>query len=220
METRDNEVVETTSLINEQLRKGGEIFEVIDHIQSLPRPIVVDFNNVLANNSEPLVVNPAAKEFIDKLLSIGTVIIVTTARDWEPNRKFLADNGLWNDHMVLINRDPLADITLSSFPLNPETEKLVGKQVSILKGLGKKVEPEEFKGASATKRISHVFGKSYNVPIVDDGYMAVIDNPGMFGVWVEKWNPEDSDRSEVDGVKRYSLKDAAKIVEDYYKKIT
>lgn len=220
MESKIYEIEPVANSINEHLKRGGNILEIVDKLQSIPKPIVVDFNNVLANNRYPLTVNPAAKEFIDKLSSIGNVIIATTASGWDIVHDFLENNGLWKEEMILINGGSLENATVPTSSLDPIITELVTKQIDLIKKAGKEVQIRDFHSAVAGKKISHLFGKSFEIPIIDDNYRAVNDNPEMFGIWVELWDPETPNKEDYEDQKRYSLGEAAKIVEDYYKQIT
>lgn len=88
--------------INSKLKEMNTVIGLTDLFSQVPRPIVVDLNRVLANDSYPLEMNPQAPSFLSKLKRMGNIVIVTNAVNWNKVMGFLHDSKLWDDEFILI----------------------------------------------------------------------------------------------------------------------
>lgn len=177
---------EVASYLNSQFQKGISASNLLSDIQKMPWPIVVDFNNVIANNRTPWRMNPEAPDFLRDLRKLGNVFIVTATTSWDAVHNFLEKNGLWTPDIVVmtaINYSPASD-------------------------------PNPY------KRIAHFFDKFGAVPIIDNDPEITKDNPGMLGILVKEWEPEDvwSDWHNQDQG-RLSLPKAVEVVGDHFYKL-
>lgn len=214
---------EVANHINAKFRQGGNASQVIDEIRRFPKPIVVDFNNVLANNIGEIVINPEAAKFIDELRTIGDIFIVTTAVPWKGVHSLLKKGGLWHRGMVLMTYPSYQFLTdrggrqPAAVKLRTEFKDFAKQHDIPCKDLGLDG------GAPSTKRVAPLFKKPFLVPIIDDTNSATIDNPGMLGIGVKEWEPilDEHHRAWRDehNEGRPTLEDAVKIVREHYAKI-
>lgn len=159
----------------------GELIDVHkEELRKIEKPILVDFNNVLVSNHDPFPLNPAAPDFLKELRELGTVIVVTTARNWNGVHDELVKYGLWDDGTLLIVNGNY----VLEYPADSYTPDEFGITQEELDALGER-------GAAASKRIGGVFGKDFDIPLIDDTPLATRDNPGIFGINVEKWFDEN-----------------------------
>ncbi len=89
-------------IVNGEFRSGQDAYHVLPLIRALSRPVCVDLNNVLINNSDPVVANPEASRFLNILRSTGNVFIVTTADSWQYQHDHLQRFRLWHEDMILM----------------------------------------------------------------------------------------------------------------------
>lgn len=219
----ETELEKAALRINRKFRKGGEAHEVLDDIRQFPKPIAVDFNNVIVNNTHPLQVNPEAKVFLEGLHEVGNVFIVTSAPGWEAVNDFLVEHGLWKPEMVLMTA-PAYEFISQWQEDHPKGIELRREFVEMAKGLGWNYDEEEeddLVRAPGYKAVAPIFGKPFEVPIIDDSYYATNNNPGMFGITVQAWETDE-------GMQRIyarsnqgkpSLAEAVEIVRSHYTSI-
>lgn len=205
--------IETAKRLNEKFRVGGSVWnaETLGEIRSLPRPIAVDFNGVLVNQHRPYMSNPQASAFLQGLIKLGTVLIVTNNGIvcWEEKKKVLEEFGLWHNGMVMIDgRNRLFDITSEA---DVQRTKSYQEFLSLRKfPLSADFDPNDLK-TNFPKRLGHLFMEPYDVPIIDDEELNTADNPGMLGIKVQDFPGYFE--------KGVSLKTALEIVGEHYKNI-
>ena len=211
--------------LNVSFKQGRPAYELLPEIRAFPKPIVIDFNNVLANNDDPLIPNPHASAFLDKLNKVGNIFIVTTATSWDLVNKFLADQKMLKKDTVLMVADNYQFLASGSEGYRDEevtqANKLWDEYSAFAKVLSNPPAEGQIKRsrsgtALAKKHLAPLFLKPFNVPIVDDAGMATYDNPGMLGIQVDKFMPvfyEDDPDYNYDGS---TLNSAAAIVEEHY----
>ncbi len=162
-----------------QLNTAFKKEELIDQykktLQSIDKPILVDFNNVLVNDDYELEPNPYAKEFITELEKVGQVIVITKAENWDFVNKKLVEFGLWTNKMVLITKENfyIDNLDRSRYEISQEDFVLLEQRV-------KNTAPEH-------KRVGETFGKDFDIPLIDDNVMATNNNPGIYGIHIEPW---------------------------------
>lgn len=194
--------------LNKAFKEGGFVYDpkILEMIRRADFPIMVDFNNVLASNNKPDVVNPKAKKFLEDLSIIGEVFVVTTARSWERVWKILVDNGLEKNIVLMVTSNyAKSDSELSDAQIKNKNS-IIDSYIEKIRALGSaeefgiadnednirfwkkyKIYPVEgrrlcFSGAPANKRLSPIFDKAFKIPMIDDSYMAVKENPGVAGI--------------------------------------
>jgi len=204
--------------LNEVFKNRTPAYEVLDKIRKYPKPIVLDFNNVLANNSTPLEVNPHARNLLDSLSDVGNVFIVTTARSWEAVHKFLEENKLWKKDIVLMTM-PNWDFMTQSNEDSPKGKSLRKEYIEKVNNLGKSVDEKDLIAPSGLKRIAPLFNKSWEIPIIDDATYACIDNPGMHGILVKSFDPENNPRYEKQYQIQRTFEEAIEEVKEIYRTI-
>lgn len=199
-------------ILNGEFQNGVEAYEVIPFIRALPRPICVDLNNVLLNNSQPLTVNPEAHQALDTLRSVGNVCIVTTWDAWHDAHDALQAFHLWHEDIILMTYYTWQFIHELH---NAQKDALVDDYIRFMSTLEIDLSPKDFLGAS--KYMAPLFKKPFPVPIIDDLMMVTSHNPGMLGICVKIFEPNDKliERDNINPV-RVSLRDAADIVRDHY----
>lgn len=203
--------------VNRTFERGGEAHEVIDDLRMLPRPIAVDFNNVIANNTSPLALNPDARVFLQDLRKIGNVVIVTSASGWKAVQGFLQKHGLWSSDMVLMT-GPTYEFLSQWQETNPKAKKLREEFLSMTQQMGWKYGEDDLIQAPAGKVVAPIFGKSFEVPIIDDSMFATRHNPGMLGINVQAWetNEEIQRMYATSNQGKPSLAEAVEIVRKHY----
>ncbi len=215
----------TIAELNGYFEKRGFAWDkkALELLRTIPKPIVVDLNNVLINNDGPKVPNPEAKELLDRLRKVGTVVICTDATARDRIQKYLTDFGLWQDDIVLMaqqnyliaggehdykqKEDIIAQVVADFVDYSLEHEREFNDD-----------DFEPFDIASG-KRIAPIFKKLFDVPIIDDKGQNTQNNPGMIGFqsWIfEPTDPELETHGKENGL---PLTEIAKRVEEYYKKI-
>lgn len=212
------ELIGLSQFLNEQFSQGGQALDHMDILSQFPVPICIDFNNVLANNTNPLVPHPDAVDYLKQLRELGNIFIVTTANDHEMLQAFLKQNGMWSDDIVLMAQPSWYFMTSNAegmYNMPPQfTEEIYerkddllakatqARQVCIdtLGKQGKTVDIYNFIGASARKLVAPLFGKNWPIPIIDDSRMATKNNPNMFGIPVQAWHADDIVRTENTGL--------------------
>lgn len=204
--------------VNSELSKGKSAYRVLSLIRAFPQPIVVDFNNVIANNTDPLRLNPDAPEFLEELRKIGTVFIVTAAGSWTAVQEFLAENEVWSPVTVLLTKSNYR------FMEEPEGHQehhersiLIEDFLKRAKKLGWNLNEGDL---VERKRVAPIFGKSFLVPIIDDFYHTTHNNPGTLGIQVNYWEPNltEDGRKWLDEQNRgtATLKEAVEMVRNHY----
>lgn len=207
--------------LNAKFKEGTRADEVLDQLRRLKRPVLIDFNNVIADNERVLTLNPQAPEALSKLHASTDIIIVTTAENWEYVHTFLVENKLWTDDLILMvpnnyrfmSQHALdGGINMSGQAEDQSAIKLITEYIEFRKNNGMNIEPEMFRGMNVSrKQLAPLFQKPYDIPIIDDGYDAVKDNPGMLGVPVRSFDPKRG-RPYQD----HTLKDAIDQTLEYY----
>ena len=201
------EKTEQRKKLNGLFRDGCFAFEpeMVKLLARVEFPIVVDLNNVLISNNQPLEVNPEAKKFLNDLAELGEIFVVTTANNWETVWRRLEQNGL-SDKIVLMVAEnyfkPREEWTRSQravidtyiaevlkqglaeeFGLQ---EQLAWKELRVKPEVARRLR---FSGSAANKRLAPLFSKPFAVPIIDDAYEATSDNPGMRGFLAPCFEP-------------------------------
>lgn len=208
--------------INKRFRSGGEAHEVLDDIRKFPKPIAVDFNNVIANNSLPLELNPDAPMFLEELGKIGNIFIVTFASNWEVLHDFLAQHGLWKPDMVLMTA-PTYEFVSSWHRDHPKGKELRREFLTIARKMGWNYKEADLIKSPANKAVALIFGKPFKIPVIDDSSAATTSNPGMFGINVRAWrSSNEADRIQLEALseEKPTLKEAVEIVRKHYASIT
>jgi len=179
--------IELATQLNNVFKKGDLLDQHKEILNNIDKPILVDFNNVLVNNCSELEPNPHAKEFIAELEQIGQVIVVTTASNWDLIHDELIKFDLWTNKMILITKknyyiDDFQDDldTADYYGLSQESWALLEQRVT--------------NSAPAHKKIGEAFSKDFDIPLIDDNYMATRDNPHIHGIHVIPWFTEEEDR--------------------------
>lgn len=174
-------MVEVAAYLNAQFKKGVPAHRVLESIQKFPRPIAVDWNNVIANNITPLELNPDAPRFLKSLRQIGNVVIVTTAEEWDEVYSFFKDHGIWSADMVIM--------TVPVYEFLSEMHDTNAQEVieTYLNKNKLSIDYRDLISPAGFKRIAPLFNKSFPIPLVDNSFSATHENPGMFGIHVQGW---------------------------------
>ncbi len=199
--------------INDRLKKGIPAYEVLAEIQSFPRPIVVDFNNVLANNIPPIVINPEAPSFLAQLRQIGDVFIVTTAEDWQGVHEILEKGGAWSLDQVLMTMPNWIFMT------QHEEDNLKGKElraayIELARSIGLNYTERGLVMPPGYKYVAPIFSKPWRVPLIDDSRSATWNNPGMLGIRVKAVEPQGIWQEKEEG--RLTLPEVVQAVRQSY----
>jgi len=180
-------IKEATAYTNWALSEGTPAYKVLSLLRAYPRPIAVDFNNVLANNIEPMSLNPDAPDSLQELQKIGNVFIVTTAPSWKSVHDFLVENGVWSEKIILMAAPNLRFLAQSS--KHPIGNRMRKEFLEIAQSNKLPARSDQLLGPLRDKRIAPIFAKPFLVPMIDDLPEAIKNNPGMLGIQVEEWEP-------------------------------
>ena len=224
-EKADNPKEKTLDIsdLNKHFEDGGSILDVVNELQSIDKPIVVDFNGVLANNlpGDSLEPNPNAVGPMQILKEAGTVVVVTQASGWNEVQGVLESGNLWEDDMVLITRENY-EMTNDMYLKDPKLKKVINDYVEQ----HNESDPEQpitelsVVGGHSDKRFAPYFNKEYLVPIIDDASNATDGNPGMLGLNVKKWESKSASVKKLPGAKSgITLEEAADKVKEHYSNI-
>ncbi len=236
----DPELTQAAQEINDWFKSGGSAYEVRDQIRKFPKPICVDFNNVIASNGNNLELNPAAPTFLNELKTIGNVFIVTTASDWEYVQTFLKRHNVWSDDVVLMTEscfkfmidqeahypaDPRGVEIRREFIALEKTQGWDKEQIQRWKQSPIQTDETEYEildsnltDSLGSKRIAPLFLKPFKIPIIDDKFDATgKSNHGMLGIKVKKWFGSDEQESSVNLGE--TLMQAVAIVRNHYVEI-
>lgn len=232
---KDNSPKEPTisNRLNEAFKQGRSITEVAELLQQIHNPILLDFNNVLVNNEQPITPNPDALAPFQELKKVGTVIVLTTATNWEEVQKLLQEFGYWSDDLILINSPSYANLIdmCDEDLFDPETAKLITEYMALAQQHqlfshpqmeGRDTESEFlWMGSAADKKVAFAFMKPYLIPLIDDLTCATTGNPGILGIQVTPWYaPSDSMFSPwllAHPENQVKLSDALEVVKNHYK---
>lgn len=178
--TNEQKMKELAIKLNVSFQSGDVLDKHNEILQKIDKPILVDFNNVLVNNSNELELNPQAKEFITELDKIGQIIIITTATDWNLVHETLVKFGLWTDKMILLTKR-------NFFPEYGDESDIEDDCGAVMKDYFISLKKRLVNGAPAYKNVGEVFGKDFDIPLIDDNFVATTDNPHIHGIHVEPW---------------------------------
>jgi hypothetical protein len=153
------------SLLNKSFENGASCCDFVEEISQFQKPIIVDFNNVLVNNCYPLVLNPDAPQFLKQIQSVGNVFIVTTAMDWTGVKTVMENFNIWNSEMILLTYPNYQELVAYQ---TPKSQDILKRYLSINKERMERYTREDFLGSPAEKRISPIFMKQFDVPLIDD----------------------------------------------------
>ena len=130
----DNRLKEQSlsSELNELFKQGCDLVDASGLLRQLPNPILVDFNNVLINNEIPFIPNPDALAPFQELKKLGTVIVLTTADDWEAVHALLQKFGYWSNDIILIT-SPSYEELMKNFPFSQKVSQLQREFVNLAK---------------------------------------------------------------------------------------
>ncbi len=248
------ESIEQTALIreiNEAMASERNIWEgeITDKLRQINNPVIVDFNNVLATNQQPLKPNPAAASFIEKVSTVGTVIVLTTAK--HAGRSDIQQII----SQLTVNPEKVILITSENYFTDSPNDELIASRNQTIQNFfntpigqeslsathtyGSKTKEEILADEIATmppayKRVGPIFSNGKTaVPIIDDTWDAVENNPGLKGFYVEKWPrpeyPSDMPQEQIDfeeterkdpenPYREFSLEEAAEEVIKLYSK--
>lgn len=214
-----DQLVETAKFLNGHFKTDSPAYSVVEQIKAFPRPIAVDFNNVLVDSNGKLV-NPEAPDFLFSLREMGNVFIVTAASNWGSIYQRLKDNQLWFDDTVLlclnnwnflVYYDPDNQYGLST---KLETSQLIDQYLSVIQNTMPSIKyPDFVHRAAAHKPVAPLFGKNFLVPLIDDSSWSTQSNPGILGIKVKYFEPNPKISHNNGGCE---LSEAVEIVRKHY----
>lgn len=207
--------------INRTFKKGGTVLDVLGDIRKFPRPIAVDFNNVIANNRIPLQLNPYAPTFLQELRQIGNVFIVTSATGWANVQRFLKRKGLCSNDIVLMTNHAYAFMKDRKGKY-PEADNLKKEFLAMAGRMGWRYKEDDLFYPHSWKVLGPIFAKPYKVPIIDDSFNETDDNPGMYGINVQAWECASKVMQKIferDNVGKPTLGEAIELVRKHYASI-
>lgn len=211
--------------LNESFKNGLDIIDTTELLRKIEKPILIDFNNVLVNNSQPSIPNPSAIQPFNELEKIGNVVVLTTAGNWEKTHERLNEFHFWSNKTILIAAPNYVDVIDSGKKMSPEHKKLISQFQSIAKennffGQQGIIDSESeifWKGAGVNKQVAFAFMKPHLIPLIDDFPQATNNNPGIYGIQVIPWySPGEFGYGREKPKNSIKLSDAVKKVKKFY----
>lgn len=193
-------------------------YYALDTMRKFERPIAVDFNNVIANNGDPLQLNPDAPRFLDHLKGLGDVFIVTSAEGWYEVQQFFLDNNLWDPQMVLMTAETYCPVrTIHGTNFRRDTIGIVDEYLGQ-----NSLNPDQRYLFRQKGFIAPYFSKRWDIPLIDDSRFNVgRGNIGIRGILVKPWFAESDDPMSLYGnderdSDRVNLDQAVSIVRSHF----
>lgn len=181
--------------LNKHFREGRPAYEVLEDIRRFPRPIAVDFNNVIANNRLPLRLNPESPASLAELRKLGNVFIVTSAESWRGLQGFMVEHGIWSSDIVLMPSPSYEFISQwQEYDLNGKKLRQEYAQLSCEQGWN--CTDEDLCLPPGYKCVAPLFNKSWKIPFIDNAPEPTLCNPGVFGIQVKEWISEEELRKD------------------------
>lgn len=212
--------------LNRRFQENTPAYCVLEDIRLFPRPILVDFNNVISNNSDPLRLNPESPNFLNVLRQIGNIFIVTSASGWKNVQGFMVESRIWHPDMVLMT-SPIWEFITMDDKGNNAGETLRQDFLKRAKSLGWDCEKRDLYRPSGYKCVAPIFDKPWELPFIDNDGAVTNSNPGILGIRVKEWISDEDDFSEdykewlnEENESKKSLREAADLVRDYYAKLS
>ncbi|GEM_PF-2858154 len=184
------------AMLNRHFRNKGSVYTptMLARIRGLPRPIAVDFNGLFANTSSPLKVNPQAREAMEKLKTIGNVVIATSSQSWLSVCRFLREHKLWSDDIVLMTAQNYYNQEDEDLGIGYAEADIAEREAEEYIYLSRsQISPRAYRlidlrtGLTLDKRVAPIFMKPFLVPMLDDAPAATATNPGMLGILVKSF---------------------------------
>ncbi|MCL5431911.1 MAG: hypothetical protein M1484_02290 [Patescibacteria group bacterium] len=226
MTTAENkDLVKLAINLNKELGKKTPAYKLLPEIRAFPKPILVDYNETLVGNSEaPLVANPEASSFLDRVRETGTVFVLTSNMHPDRVHTTLERLDLWRKGMIVMtppNYDFLIALEEAYWgqyqgpaAVLQAAEKITDEFIALHKLPSDRLV---FAKPPAYKTIAPIFGKPFDIPLVDDSAAATVNNLGIFGLTAKMFTPNSEELWEGD-YDRLSLTQAADRIIDYYRK--
>lgn len=218
----DPEATALAGEINLDMENGENAYQYVDKFRLLPNPIVVDLNNVIANNptsDDPdLRINPLARLSLHILRNSGTVVITTAASDWKAVRDFLKNEGVWTEEMVLMTRENYAmpqDRNITEGIVDEFHASLQGRLAIFESPSKDAVKQVRWNIGSGGKRLGPLFQSESKVPIIEDDATVGKYNVGMDPYIIKLFAPKSYEEG-INNDRRLDLFDAAMNVRSYY----
>lgn len=210
--------------LNTHFGEGGSVWrgDILQDMRSFPNPIMVDLEQTLIDFSYPGAkgVNPMSSEFLHRAKRIDTVFIVTRIGlyRYEDAREKLRQEGLWDDELILLTRE--------NYDQPDQAKDAIDAYIQHQGLRGKTYHREDFLSGLKYKRLAPVFDQAKDIPLIDDGYENVHNNPGVLGIQVEDWIMSENyrqafgeDWKNMDGMLVYpTILEAMDLVEEHYAK--
>ncbi len=211
------EKLQRANKLNDAFRKGRQAWEVLEDLQAIKKPILVDFNNVLANNNMPLIPNPEGKQFLSALRNIGDVIIATTARGWDPVHDFLQNSGMWSDEIILMVSPNWKFLSNEAYgETKSAKDRLMTAFERNLSNRGIEFDTFYHRSSPVKKPLSPLFDKPFDIPLIDDSAMATLKPyPGILGIHVQPFM-DDIEREYMISDSGIPLPKAVEKVQEHY----
>lgn len=213
--------------LNQHFCDNKTAYAVLDDLSKFPRPIGVDFNNVIANNKIPLKLNPDAPLFLEQLKEVGNIFIVTSADNWEAIYSFCTKHKIWSPETVLMTFKSYSFVSEIS-ERNTEGAELRQKYFELVEDCDwfPKEDIEKEQLSYCYKFIAPLFNKNWRIPLIDNASGYLNHNPGVFPVLVKEWIPEEEitetwykEDFEEFNLNKPGLLEAVEIVRQYYASI-
>ncbi len=178
-------ITEIALALNSEFSEGKSALYQHELLSKIPKPILVDFNCVLANNEFPIVGSPYAEDFLNELENIGNIVIVTAASGWDIVKEILESVNAWNNKRILMTQDTWQ--FAFGYGRYDHADRLRDK--FIAQRHDPKITAESFTNRLYSKKVAPLFMKDYDVPLIDDMWENTHDNPGIFGIQVKPYEP-------------------------------
>ncbi len=203
--------------VNKLFENDVRAEEIVDLIRRFKNPVAVDFHYTLATGGHPPETNPDAPYFLSLADYGATIFIISGTKNAVELRQELVDAGLYDPRFIImgfINWIGFTDWGKSN-PLVRKLRDQFKNDVALYKD--RHYKDRELRGLPFTKRLAVLFGyREIEVPIVDDLYMTVFQNPEMDGHLVKPWHFKMRSAHTDPPLEEYTLVQSANRIADRY----
>lgn len=181
------EQVAAANTLNAYFEAGGSVYHpnILSLIRDLPYPFIFDANGTIINDGKPhWEANPESYEALSIANEVGSIVIVTRAKDWTKRKEVLEELGLWRADMVMLNpRNYIPDSNHQHL-----AEWAIDNYIQKSWSLGQNIQTTASRiNDRESKHVSHILAKSFYPVIIDNSPLATVNNPGMNGLQVRTY---------------------------------
>lgn len=169
--------------LNRELGGGASVWreDMFYRIREFPNPVLFDLDDTLIwynPRMNETFIRSQARQILARAARVGSVFIVTAG---VINADDLIKLGLGDNQFVLITRQNYGYSGEREVPSSAAEE--VRKYIAMQEALGIQYQESDFDLADlARKHLAPIFMKPYRIPLIDNSFAAIVNNPGIWGI--------------------------------------